>query len=85
MFMLAEDVRSYMAKLGFRTYKEMVGHTDKLVFSPSTPKAKLLDFNPILTNAMEMRPDVNTQGGSLPQLFALEKKLVRFVISWYYV
>src|SRR5438067_4559664 len=30
MRMIAEEVREHMAKLGFRTVNEMVGHTDKL-------------------------------------------------------
>lgn len=29
-FLMAEEIREYMAKLGFRTFNELVGHTDRL-------------------------------------------------------
>lgn len=79
MFLLAEDVRQIMAKLGFRTFQEMVGRTDKLCFSP-TPnlaKAKLLNFSSILKNALELRPGASIRGGSVPQDMNLESRLVR--------
>ena len=31
MFFVAEEVREYMSKLGFRTFNEMVGQTDKII------------------------------------------------------
>jgi glutamate synthase (NADPH) large chain len=31
MFFIAEEVREYMAKLGFRTMNEMIGQTDKII------------------------------------------------------
>jgi len=49
-FMLAEEVREVMAKLGFRTIDEMVGRVDKLDTRAAINhwKAKGLDFSTIL-------------------------------------
>ena len=78
LFMLAEEVRGYMARLGFRTFAEMVGHTEKLFFNPDAKntKALSLNFDPILKNAQEMRPDASVLGGSLRQEFNMDKRLV---------
>ena len=67
-----------MAKLGYRTFKEMIGHSEKLFFNPdaTNEKAKLLDFLPILTSAKEMNPAASTAGGTMKQDFALDKRLV---------
>ncbi|XP_078001454.1 uncharacterized protein LOC144453955 [Glandiceps talaboti] len=75
-FMVAEEIREYMAKMGFSTFQEMIGRTDmlKTAEEPVTSKAKLLNFDPILKNASDLRPDVNIVGGSLAQDFALEKR-----------
>ncbi|ESO02185.1 hypothetical protein HELRODRAFT_65256 [Helobdella robusta] len=83
MFMLAEDVRSIMAKLGFRTFQELIGRTDKLVFSPTPTiaKAKLLNFEPILLNALTLRPNANIRGGTVPQDFNVTEKLDHQVIQ----
>lgn len=80
MFLLAEDVRQIMAKLGFRTFQEMVGRTDKLCVRPSEmlTKAKLLNFSAILKNARELRPSANIRGGTVPQDMNLESRLVCF-------
>jgi len=78
-FLLAEDIRAIMAELGFRTFQEMIGRTDRLRFSPSSliGKAKLLDFKPVLRNALELRPGVNIRAGTVAQDFGLEERLVR--------
>ncbi len=49
-FMLAEDLREIMAKLGFRTINEMVGRVDRLDTRKAIAhwKAKGLDFSTIL-------------------------------------
>jgi glutamate synthase domain-containing protein 2/glutamate synthase domain-containing protein 1/glutamate synthase domain-containing protein 3 len=49
MRMIAQEVREWMAKLGFRTFEEMVGHTERLDTNPAVAhyKAKGLDFAPI--------------------------------------
>lgn len=67
-----------MARMGFRTFQEMIGRSDMLRMRPDpiNDKAKLLDFRPILRNALDFRPRVNIVGGSVPQDFELEKRLV---------
>ncbi len=52
---LAEEVRELMAKLGFRSFNEMIGRTDKLVQRTGInhPKARLVDLSRMLH-----RPDV---------------------------
>jgi glutamate synthase domain-containing protein 3 len=49
-FFLAEQVRRYMAELGFRTFDEMVGRVDMLDFAPAVDhwKARGLDLSAIL-------------------------------------
>ena len=50
MMMVAEDLRQYMAKLGFRTLDEMVGRTDRLRAAPLADhwKAKHVDLSSLL-------------------------------------
>ncbi len=52
---IAEEVREYMARLGFRTMDEMIGHIDRLDVKPALEhwKARGLDFSAILR-----RPEV---------------------------
>ncbi|KAG2228014.1 hypothetical protein INT45_012038 [Circinella minor] len=59
---VAEEVRSFMAKLGFRTINEMVGHTEFLKTDDSlrTYKTANIDLSPILTPAHTLRPGVAT-------------------------
>src|ERR1700684_3462075 len=51
-FFIAEQLRQYMAELGFRTVDEMVGRVDMLDFEPAVDhwKARGLDFSAILYN-----------------------------------
>jgi glutamate synthase (NADPH/NADH) large chain len=51
-FFVAEEVRQWMAKMGFRTMNEMVGRVDMVEMSPAVEhwKAKGLDFSSILHN-----------------------------------
>jgi glutamate synthase domain-containing protein 2/glutamate synthase domain-containing protein 1/glutamate synthase domain-containing protein 3 len=55
MFFIAEEVRSYMAELGFRKFDDMVGQTQMLEFGDFSShwKAKNLDLSVILA-----KPDV---------------------------
>lgn len=48
---IAEDVRQWMAKLGYRSYEEMIGHADRLdtVKAEKHWKARGLDFSGIFT------------------------------------
>ncbi|XP_073971203.1 uncharacterized protein isoform X2 [Rhodnius prolixus] len=82
-FMLAEDVRGYMAQLGIRKFQDLIGRTDLLkpCDSYKNPKAKLLSLAPILKNALHMRPGVNIIAGSLPQDFQLDKRLDKYVVE----
>ena len=51
-FFIAEQLRQYMAELGFRTVDEMVGRVDMLDVAPAVDhwKARGLDFSAILYN-----------------------------------
>ncbi|KAK7108161.1 hypothetical protein V1264_015947 [Littorina saxatilis] len=77
LFLMAEEVRTFMALMGFRTYQDMVGRTDKLRFAPDAenPKAMMLNFDRILKNALEIRPGTNITGGSVQQIFGMEKRI----------
>ena len=83
-FLLAEDIRGIMAQLGFRTFQEMIGRTDRLRFCPVSliGKAKLLDFEPILHNALNLRPGVNIRAGTVAQDFGLDERLVNCPVSF---
>jgi len=66
-FMLAEEMRGYMARMGFRTVGEMVGRADMLRVDESAlhSKTRTLDLGPILTPASVLAPgedQVNTMG-----------------------
>jgi glutamate synthase (NADPH/NADH) large chain len=56
-FMIAEDVRRWMAKLGFRSFNEMVGRSDKLDMQRAIShwKTQGLDFSRIF-----YKPDVDS-------------------------
>jgi len=65
MFLLAEEVRGYMARMGFRTMDEMVGRADMLRVDDSAlhTKTATLDLGPILTSAASLapgEPQINT-------------------------
>ncbi|XP_074640004.1 uncharacterized protein LOC141898094 isoform X2 [Tubulanus polymorphus] len=83
LFLVAEEVREIMAKLGFRTFQEMIGRTDKLKLSDKrdTKKSMLLNFEKMLKPAFRMRPDVNMVAGSVKQDFQLEKRLDYIVLE----
>ncbi|RKO97526.1 putative glutamate synthase Glt1, partial [Caulochytrium protostelioides] len=63
-FYVAEEMRSIMARLGFRSVNEMVGRSDCLRPVPRTPqshpKSHSLDLTALLTPAHTMRPGVAT-------------------------
>ncbi|KAJ8517312.1 hypothetical protein ONZ45_g5485 [Pleurotus djamor] len=62
LYYLAEDLRSYMAKLGFRTINEMVGRADMLKVNEKlrTTKTAHLDLSAVLKPAWQMRPGAAT-------------------------
>lgn len=61
-YYMANELRGYMAKLGFRTVNEMVGHAEKLRVRDDlrTTKNANLDLSPVLTPAHSIRPGVAT-------------------------
>ena len=76
MFMLAEDIRERMASLGIKRYQDLIGRTDLLrVRESGNIKAKSLNLDTILQNALELRPGTNIVGGSIRQDFQLENRL----------
>jgi len=75
MRFVAQEVREIMAKLGFRTFNEMIGRTDKLIPWKAIEhwKAKGLDLTPILH-----QPEVGPEVGRYRQIdqdHGLEKSL----------
>jgi glutamate synthase (NADPH/NADH) large chain len=88
-FFLAEQVRQYMADLGFRTVDEMVGRVDMLDVEPAVDhwkdhwKARGLDFSAILYNpptpSRVARRRVQSQDHGLEQ--ALDHKILGQVHS----
>ncbi|SCU92877.1 LAMI_0E12420g1_1 [Lachancea mirantina] len=61
-FYLIQDLRKIMAKLGYRTIDEMVGHSEKLRKRDNVcTKAINIDLSPILTPAHVIRPHVATR------------------------
>lgn len=61
-YMIAEELRGIMAKLGLRSINEMVGRSELLKVDESlrTAKTANLDLSPILKPAHEMRPGAAT-------------------------
>ncbi len=61
LFMVAEETRTIMAELGFRTINEMIGRVDVLEVDDAIDhwKAKGIDLTPILTPAVKPHPDVD--------------------------
>ena len=77
---LAEEVREYMASLGFRTMDEMIGRVDKLNFQPALThwKAKGLDLSPLISSkVMPNVPRMRIQ----KQNHGLEKALDHMLIN----
>ncbi len=76
-FLLAEEMREIMARLGFRTINEMVGHVDRLDTRKAIQhwKARGLDFSKVLMKA-KAGPKVKTYCSD-PQDHGLDKSLDR--------
>jgi glutamate synthase domain-containing protein 2/glutamate synthase domain-containing protein 1/glutamate synthase domain-containing protein 3 len=75
MRFIAQDMREYMARLGFRTVEEMIGRVDRLMPKKAIDhwKAKGFDFSNIL-----YQPDVGSEVGrfcQIPQDHGLDKAL----------
>uniref|UniRef100_A0A1I7Z3F6 glutamate synthase (NADH) n=1 Tax=Steinernema glaseri TaxID=37863 RepID=A0A1I7Z3F6_9BILA len=69
MFMIAEEVRYFLAKLGLRKLSEAVGRVDFLYANPNpvNKKATMLQFGSILRNASHLYPNVDIRGGIVKQ------------------
>jgi glutamate synthase (ferredoxin) len=80
MYFIAQEVRELMAQLGFRTFNEMVGRTDRLEMRKVIDhwKAKGLDLSRILYQPSVL-PDVGRYC-QIPQDHGLEKSLDRQVL-----
>lgn len=76
LFMVAEDARQWMAKLGFRSINEMVGHSEVLGTDKAIKhwKSDGLDLTPILKPAHRMHEGVGMRCMK-PQDHGLEKSL----------
>ncbi|KAF8778796.1 Glutamate synthase [NADH] like protein [Argiope bruennichi] len=77
-FFLAEEVRSYMAKLHVRKFQDLIGRADllKVVRNPKNQKSLHLDFSSLLLHAKSLRdPTLPIVGGSISQNFELGKRL----------
>ncbi|KAK9692794.1 glutamate synthase [NADH] [Basidiobolus ranarum] len=61
-YYVAEELREIMAKLGFRTIREMVGHVECLQVNEALKnfKTQNIDLSPILVPAHELRKGVDT-------------------------
>ncbi len=81
-FMVAEDMREIMARLGFRTVREMVGRVDMLERDDTVRhwKADGIDLTPILTPARKKNPQtevVCTRKQDHGLHLALDNELIR--------
>ncbi|MCR9292709.1 MAG: glutamate synthase large subunit [bacterium] len=76
MFMVAEEARTYMAAMGFRTWNEMVGRVD--VLDPRAAihhwKADGIDLTSLLTKAPKLNAD-STEYCTKPQDHGLDASL----------
>ena len=81
MFFIAEEVRQFMADLGFKTWDEMVGRSDVLKFADlhEHPKARTLDLSPILARREPLDGDTLYQTGRQDHGLdhALDQHLIR--------
>jgi hypothetical protein len=81
LFLLAEDVRTYMAEMGFRTIQEMVGRCDVLEADPTIAQTgKELDFEKILLPSRTLRPEA-AQYNVVPQDHGLDSVLDRKLVE----
>ncbi|KAL3109867.1 hypothetical protein niasHT_019898 [Heterodera trifolii] len=73
MFMIAEEVRYFLAKLGLRKMADAVGRVDLLFANPNpvNKKATLLEFGQILHKVSLHFPHINTRGGAVKQFHAI--------------
>ena len=77
MRFVAEELREYMAKLGIRTLREMVGRSDllKMKRDLKNPMAKKLDMRAVLENPYRSGAEKPADGSGGKYDFELEKTL----------
>ncbi|MFH4973848.1 hypothetical protein AB6A40_000557 [Gnathostoma spinigerum] len=81
MFMVAEEVRYFLSRLGLRKFSDAIGRTDLLYASPNpvNKKSTMLEFNNILKNIHQIFPDHDIRGGTIKQTIEisdLEKEVI---------
>lgn len=84
LFLLAEEIRKYLAKMGLTSLQEAIGRTDLLKIYEGVdrnPRGSYLDLSPILLSALSMRPGTNIKGGSIRQDFELGKRMDNLLIK----
>ena len=76
LYLVAEEARTIMAKLGFRSIDEMIGRVDILDAKKAIDhwKADGIDLSPLLLNASEVRPEAGTRQ-TIQQNHELDKAL----------
>lgn len=82
-FLVAEECREIMAKLGIRKFADLVGRVDLLKPAHNNVNFKeaSLNYDAILLNASTLRPGASIRGGSVKQNFELEKRLEEKVMK----
>lgn len=84
MFFLKEflfrQIRDILVKFGKRSLQEVIGCTElfKFFFDSENYKVGLLDFSFILKNVLIIRLNIEILGGSVKQIFDLDKRFVSF-------
>ncbi len=81
-FLMAEEIRGYMAQMGFRTFNEMIGRVDMLEVGEAVKhwKAQGLDLAPILMAARKLHDGVEVYC-TKKQDHGLEKSLDNTLIA----
>jgi len=84
-FLMAEEIREIMAKLGYKSMKEMVGQTQHLEVNTAGQhyKSRGLDLSPLLTPASELNPSAGvsnftTQNHGLE--LAMDNELIKLAM-----
>ncbi|KXJ22785.1 putative glutamate synthase [NADPH] [Exaiptasia diaphana] len=73
-FMLAEEVRTYLARFGYRRMSDIIGQCDLLLSDDAqNRKTQLLDFSSLLTHSNELRAGDHS-AGTEPQDHKLEER-----------
>lgn len=79
-FLVAEELRQIMSRMGFRNVEEMIGRVDKLKQLPSTHwKAHSLNFDKILTRVSEKKSGTPSKRQNHDLEEILDRQLVEIV------